>query len=107
MSRLLEKTADGGELYFSHDTSEERFVLHYRQDVEPVIEYNKARQNDGTGGWSPTRELRHVARIPLGVLQQWIEKYGVDPTARGQEDLLRRLLNDPENKYLRVGTGRI
>lgn len=75
-------------------------------DTNAVLENNKILQNH-TDGFSPTRELQHVASIPLSVVMLWIDKYGVDPTARGNEALLARLLNDPEWRELRTGLGRV
>lgn len=75
-------------------------------DVEPVIDVNKALLNDGDG-YSPSRELRRVASIPIGVLEVWKMQYGVDPTARGNEVLLSRLLNDADNRFLRTAPGRV
>jgi hypothetical protein len=75
-------------------------------DVEPVLDRNKALQNAGDG-YSPSREMQRVASIPIGVVEMWKVIYGVDPTARGNERLLTRLLNDPEWLWLRVGGGRV
>lgn len=69
-----------------------------------ILDQNKAFQASHDG-YSPTRELQHVASIPLAVIGLWIEKYGVDPTQKGHEVLLARLLNDPDWRHLRTGGG--
>jgi len=105
--RILELHEDGGVEALHFDEQAQTFAIEFRADVEPVIEANKANLRDGTGGWSPTREWRKVARIPVWVVQMWVVRYGVDPTAKGNDDLLKRLLNDPEWRWLRTAEGRL
>lgn len=107
MARILEVHEDGGIEALHTDDATGAFTIQFRADVEPVIEANKSRQLDGTGGWSPSREWRHVARIPLWVVMEWKARFGADPTAKGNDALLKRLLNDPEWKWLRTSEGRL
>lgn len=90
-----------------------REILHYsegldeatieaREDVQPVLDANRAAQADGAG-WSPSREMRHVARIPQILWAEWERLYGVG--FHKDRGLLRRLLNDPDNRNLRVSLG--
>ena len=82
----------------------ETFTLVRQADVEPVIDHNKRLQNDNPKGMGPSREWQHIASIPPIVQLQWIERYGADPLAKGNEKLLLRVLNDPEFRYLRCST---
>jgi hypothetical protein len=66
-----------------------------------------ANKNFLNNGYSPSRDLQHVASIPMAVIGLWIERYGVDPTQKGNEALLARLLNDPEWRDLRTGRGAV
>lgn len=80
-------------------------VVHRIQDVEPILEANKALYNSGDG-YSPSRELRRVATIPAIVVEQWM-KEGVnifDKNCRGE---IRRRLNDPANLAFRTAPGRV
>ncbi len=90
-----------------HTTDGREFVLERVADVEPVLEHNKALQRHNPDGMGETREWKHVAEIPAMVWLHWCEVYGTDPLAKGNEDLLRRLLNDPDNRWLRVSEGRV
>lgn len=101
---ILEKEA--WQERFSFDESENRFNLQLRADIKNVIERNKklANQNDG---YSPSREWRRVATIPLIVVEMWKKIYGTNPLARGNEKLLRRLLNDPDLRGLRTSSGKV
>lgn len=96
----------GAQEFFGIDEYTGEIVIKRDYDVGVVLEENKRRQNLNDG-YSPSRDLQHVASIPIGVVQLWIKTYGVDPTAKGQEVLLARLLNDPEWKWLRTGRGHL
>ena len=88
------------------DDSEETFCLLRSEDVEPVLDANKRAQADGDG-FSPTRELRHVARIPPLVVEIWNKTWGVDVLKPANAALLRRLLRDRDNQFLRVSEGAV
>lgn len=102
MRRVLDVHPDGLTEVFHWDESEKRFAIEYKQDAEPTVNLAKAIDSE-TGGWSPTREWKHVASVPVTVQLQMIQRYGADPFKRGNEDLLKRVLNDPEWRYLRIG----
>lgn len=86
------------------DDSENTFSLLRSEDVAPVLDANKRAQADGDG-FSPTRELRHVARIPHVVYLEWNKRFGVDVLKVEHRGLLKHLLNDPDNKFFRVSEG--
>lgn len=88
------------------DDAENKVILHRYADVEPIIDQNK-RMFTHNDGYSPSREWKRVARIPIAVQLEWIQKYGVDPLKKGNEQLLKRLLNDPDWVYLRTAPGRV
>lgn len=104
MTTLQVETAPDGvaeSLVFHSDGS---FALRRSQDVEPALEANKRLQAMGDG-YSASRDLRRIASIPAVVQFEWIRRYGADPLARGNEALLRRLLNDPDWRHLRTAPG--
>lgn len=103
--RLLD--AHGGMVEILHeDPAGGGFAIESRADVTAVLERNRALRAAGDG-YSPSRELRHVASIPPVVQLVWIERYGADPLAPGNEALLRRLLNSSEWSHLRTSEGRL
>jgi hypothetical protein len=95
---------DGVTTTLHFDDAERTFSLNRVQDVEGILDLNKAQQANEEG-MSQTREMRHVARIPVVVYHQWCEQYGFD--VMKDKALLRRLLNDPDNRWLRVDGGRV
>jgi hypothetical protein len=103
---LVEITPDGIAEYLHFDDAAGTITIQRCADVEPVIEANKRAMlhNDG---YTPSREMRRVASIPVAVQLQWIQRFGADPLAKGNEAWLRRLLNDPEWRHLRTAPGKV
>ncbi len=77
------------------------------QDVEPILDLNKAAFNDGTMGYTPSRDMRKIAEIPLVVAEKWRNELGVDVFDKNHAPAVKRLLNDPEWLYLRTAPGRV
>ncbi len=77
--------------------------IHFRrvQDVEPIIEANKALQNTTQkSDWG-----RHIARIPNVILEKWINEDGVNYLALPAEEfgkMIKRKLRDPDYRWLLV-----
>lgn len=82
---------------------EDLTILHV-QDVEPILEWNKASRSEQQGAdWG-----RHVARIPNVIYVKWFD----EEHARGNVHLrmftpefdliVQRKLSDPEWAYLRT-----
>ena len=76
------------------------------QDVEPILDRNKALQNAPQS----KSELmgHHIASIPLVIVEKWIneDNFNVLDTAKhGKQAItqfLRRKLSDPDWRYLRA-----
>ena len=72
------------------DRVDHRIVASAWQDVEPVLDRNKALQND------PQRrgDLRHIGTIPNIILVKWMnEEFG---------KFIKRKLADPDWRWLRT-----
>lgn len=80
---------------------DETFAVRTTQDVEPILDLNKALQTDGDG-YSKSRELRHYASIPLVVAEKWMNEHGVDVFNPNHKPAVRRLLESNEYSYLRT-----
>lgn len=91
--------------YYHFDPDTHGFVIESVQDVEGLIEMNKAVVNDNVG-WKG--ELHHVARTPNVILMDLAQR-GI-MTVGGQildEKRYRQWLNDPANSAFRVKRGRV
>lgn len=90
--------------FFHYDESTGDFAIETRQDVAPILDNNKRQWNDGDG-YTPSREMRKIAEIPLVVLEKWKNELGIDWTNKNHAPAVRRLLNDPDWRYLRTAPG--
>jgi hypothetical protein len=103
---LLLDRYDGLEEFLHFDDGEYHFAVELVSDVEPVIERNKALFNEGDG-FGATREWKRVASFPPIIREITKRVWGADPFAAGNEELLRRLLNDPDLRHFRTAPGRV
>lgn len=69
------------------------------QDVEPIIEANKAAQNSGQ---KPHSSMRRVASIPLVVLVEIEKKFGINYLNKDHMPALKKLLNSNEFRHFRT-----
>ena len=79
------------------------------QDLGPILDTNKSRQADSdfNNGYTESRDMQHVASIPMIMLMIWAKEAGVDVYGREMNDIIRKKLNDPDYAYLRTGGGQI
>lgn len=86
------------------DSNGKDIAIEHVQDVEPILEWNKAaRSDEQRGDWG-----RHIARIPNVIYVRWLH----EEHARGNTSLrlftsefdliVQKKLNDPEWAYLRT-----
>lgn len=85
-----------------HPNSEGGFTIERIQDVEPILDNNKALQN------TPQRSDfgRHIASIPLVVIEKWMNEEGAPVLAMDRHEFnrfIRRKLQDPDYRWLRTG----
>lgn len=73
------------------------------QDVQPILDDNK-RLMSLNDGYSPSRDMKRVASIPLTVVEQWM-KEGIDIFDKNCAEAIRRKLNSPDYKFLRTAPG--
>ncbi len=90
--------------FFHYDESTGDFAIETVSDVGPILEANKRQWNDGDG-YTPSREMRKIASIPLVILEKWKNELGIDWNNKNHAPAIRRLLNDPDWRYLRTAPG--
>jgi hypothetical protein len=108
MSRTRLMTSSVGIDWTMIDEGGPGLKFHASADVAPILERNKAMATHNDG-YSPTREMRRVASIPLIILQKWKEE-GWDPFNTSDPDVQKKLaakLDDPEYMWLRTAPGRV
>jgi hypothetical protein len=90
---------------FHYDEMTGDVHIETQQDVEPLLNRNKALQNNEEYSKQGIKnEMWHFAHVPIVVQLKWLVKYGAenDPMKKGNEKLLFSLLNDPEWRYLKA-----
>lgn len=98
----------GDVAHFSEPDEEGGLLIHSVQDVEPILEANKALQVSGHDGYSGERERRRVATIPAIVRQHFLTTEGWDPwQPQRYPEKMAQLLNDPDWAWLRTAPGRV
>lgn len=111
----------GGVICESHyDAADDAITLRHTQDVQPILDHNRELAAF-TDGYTPSRLMRHAARIPNVLVIQWLFENGPDmemgfnclrtnkryPTKQDVHRELARRLNDPQYEYVRTCPGRV
>ena len=118
MRRLVDyNPTNGVSTYHHYDADTDTTHIEYVQDnVKEIIEQNKRLQNHHAGGAKGLNEISqkgikdgwwHVGRLPMWVVLQWKFEKGIDAFKKEHAPAVARLLDDPDWKWLRIGTGKI
>jgi hypothetical protein len=99
LSRLLSRR--GPVEVWHHPQADGTFVIETRQDVATVLERNQ-RLRSHNDGFTPSRDIARAASIPVVVQYEWLKRYGVNVFDPDHAKAVKRLLNDPEWRYLRT-----
>ena len=85
-----------------YEDTPEGFQLKYEQDVEQILELNKTKQKMGREYYANDPEMWRVASIPVVVQMKWMIEKGVDVYNADHWPAVKKLLNDPEWRYLKT-----
>lgn len=89
-----------------HGHGDGSFTISRTQDVEPILELNKALQNTP----QRTEHFRHIGTIPNIILEKWLNDEGANVlkmSTREFGQFIKRKLRDPDNRWLKTTDGRI
>lgn len=91
------------------DEQEQVITQRTREDVADILESNKRKQSDSIDARYGKQMLHHVAEIPMSIVLKWKREHGVDVFSSDPEQKrkVKRLLNDPEYRYLRSNNKRL
>ena len=105
ISRSLGKDPlTGLETIHHYDEITKETHIEHVQDVQSIIERNKLIAKTDHQRKGLKKEWVHIATIPEVVQIQWMKKYGIkDIYSEEHWPLVKRLINSPEYRYLRVG----
>ena len=95
--------ATGLKKYIRAGDEPDSVQVKYESNHAPILDANKAAQNES---WDKRADTWHAAHIPIGVMYEWLVRYGVNAWKYASDPDVRKkvnaLLNDPEWRYLRV-----
>jgi hypothetical protein len=91
MAKFVEIDDRGVETW--EDMNDGHLQVHYRQDVEPVLEYAKTLRINGLTDSGIKRDMWHYAQIPPVVILEMKFKHGVDLFNRDHEKRVFELIN--------------
>lgn len=84
--------------YIASGDDPDDVMVKYEYDNTPIIEQNKALQNED---FDRRSELWRVASIPVGVMYKWLVDHGVNAWNPAHMDGVKKLLNSSEYRYLK------
>lgn len=85
-----------------HPDDPDGVLVRYEQDaksIQAIIDRNKRAQIDNAG--TRMKGLNKVAEIPIGVMYEWLTKYGVNAWNPDHSDGVKRLLNSSDYRWLK------
>jgi hypothetical protein len=99
MKQLLDFDPNTGlKTYHSYDETEDRTTLHYEQDCQDILDFNKWHLNHGNHKMG---EGYVAAHIPSVIMLKWLTEYGIDVMNPNHKDGVKRLLNSSEWMHLK------
>ena len=92
--------------YFDYDYATDRTTIGMEQDVSVILDVNKARQNETEYSKSGIKnEWWHMCTIPTIVMERWKNEKGIDVLNKDHWGAVKKLLNDPDYKWLKATSG--
>jgi len=91
------------------DDNEQKLTVRNRHEVGDILDGNKRDQARSVDHRFGGEMMHRMAEIPMAVVVQWKQKYGVDIFSSDpwHKKRVRQLLNDPEWRYLRTNTRKL
>lgn len=94
-----------GALRTSFAEQDGRMFIAQTQDCTQIAEWTKEQQAIGATG---TADMKHAARIPDVILNQYMNEHGVSYQELMRDPAhIRRIVNDPKNAAFRIWKGRV
>ena len=99
-------TTEAGISHHIHFDDDGTMITSAVQDTTAILDRNKAMATHNDG-YTPSREMRRVASLPLILVYKWLHEEGWDAFNPKHADRLARKLNSNEFAYLRTAPGRV
>lgn len=94
--------------YHDYDHATRKTYITTEQNVEPLLNLNKANYNDDNRK-GVKRDWWHVARIPNTIIHKWLVEDGIDFYSKDPAHVrkVKQKLNSNEYRYLRCSEGKV
>ena len=104
MKRIIDyNPLTGISTWFEYHSETDMTVISRLQDVEPILELNKAKANDTDLTKRGFNESWwEYASIPNIVIEKWKTEFGIDVYNKDHWKAIFKKLNDPEYRYLKT-----
>jgi hypothetical protein len=99
------QTISNGPVQTVHAEQDGKTIIGRFQDCTPIAELCQTLHKEGVHGSS---EMRHAGKIPAVMVEKYINDHGI--TFReflGNQDHIRRVMNDPAMAYFRIWPGKV
>ena len=97
--QILDIDPDTGIIrYHSYDEDTDTEYTRTYQDVQAIIDNNKALANEE---FDKSANFWPAAEIPWNIIFQWRDEFGIDAMNPDHWPEVKKLLNDPDWRYLR------
>ncbi len=98
--QLIDYNPDTGlQVFHEYNDADDISAIHYRADATPILDQNARERSDATG---PMGDMVKVASIPVGVVYEWMTKYGVNMYRKDHLPAVKRLLNSSDYRWLKT-----
>ena len=100
--------ATGVSTYHDFDHATNKTIIHTVQNCSDIISRNRRLAADEEHMREGIKDdMMHCASIPIVIQYKWLREYGVDIYNKDHWPAVKRLLNDPEWRYLKSIPGKI
>ena len=98
---------DKGQITEEWSENSEGLVVERKQvGIADHIDYCQARQNEGFHG--PSSDFKLKASIPAILVEHYCQQHGITiKEFLGNQEHIRRMVNDPDLAYFRIAPGRM
>ena len=109
---LIQNISDQGDIELGlvdrieYDPIDDTMIRSRTQECAPILERNKILLNEGDG-YTPSRDMRRVASIPVVLIEKWMKEEGINAFDKNDWDKVAAKLDDPELRFLRTAPGKV
>lgn len=100
MKRLLSVDPLSGVRQHMHIAQDGKITIETTQDVTAIVERNKALQKET---FDKRSDLWPKATVPMCILVQWANDAGVPMNSKEFGEVVKKKLDDPDNRAFRTG----